>query len=312
MLSSLISSRILLDCKGKGIMRELSIGQMSELNCVSEKALRIYHDKGLLIPQRIDAQSGYRYYSIEQCATLDMIQQLQSLGFTLDKIQDIAQRDSVEYLEQAVSEQLDVVERELRELLIAKRVGEVTLNSCKIFRNRPICDEVMIEKIPDRKIIRLGLPNPEMKRSDLGGVEALEEWEITLRMVKQEMQRRNVSLSLFRNVGCIIHKENLLARDLHIDDSFVFVRKSYGELFDDAEVVEGGQYLTMYCNSLLTEDGAYAELINVGKMLDHAQSKGYEITGDYFGEIIAETPAFHYQGRDTFFKLHIPVRKKSA
>ena len=293
-------------------MRELSIGQMAEMNCVSEKALRIYHDKGLLVPQRIDAQSGYRYYSIEQCATLDMIQQLQSLGFSLDKIQEIAEADSVEYLEAAVSHQLDIVEQNLRELMIAKRVGEVTLENCEIYKNKPICNEVMIERLPDRKIIRFGLPNPEMQRTDLGGVEALEEWEITLRMVKQEMIKRNVSLSLFRNVGCIIHKENLISGTLHIDDSFVFIRKSYGELFDQAEVVEGGQYLTMFCSSLLSEDGRYAELLSVKKLLDYAKNRGYEVTGDYLGEIIAETPAFHYQGRDTFFKLQIPVRKQNS
>lgn len=291
-------------------MRELTIGQMSDLNCVSEKTLRLYHEKGLLIPTRIEERTGYRYYSVDQCATLDMIQQLKALGFSLNRIQDIKSKGSVEYLEQAVSEQLNIVENNFRNMMIAKRVGEATLASCALYKKKPICNEVMLENCPDRRIIKFGLPNPAMANPDLEGPEALEEWELTLRYIKQNMIRNNMPTALFRHVGGIIYKENLLSRNLHIDDSYVFVEKTHGDIFDSAQKLEHGQYLTMFCDSLLDEKGAYAELASVARMLDYADKKGYEIIGDYLGEVIAETPAFQYKGRDLFYKLQIPVRKK--
>ncbi|MEG0504947.1 MAG: MerR family transcriptional regulator, partial [Raoultibacter sp.] len=52
-------------------MVEFSIGRMAALNCVSEKALRLYQQKGLLTPVRVDETTGYRYYSYEQCSTID-------------------------------------------------------------------------------------------------------------------------------------------------------------------------------------------------------------------------------------------------
>lgn len=44
----------------------LSIGDFSRMTHLSVKALRHYHDLGLLEPVEIDPLSGYRYYRPEQ------------------------------------------------------------------------------------------------------------------------------------------------------------------------------------------------------------------------------------------------------
>lgn len=40
-------------------------------------------------------------------------------------------------------------------------------------------------------------------------------------------------------------------------------------------------------------------------MLD---ANGFTVAGGYFGQIVADTPAFHYQGREMLFKLTVPIR----
>ena len=59
-------------CTGVKIM-DLSIGQMARINHISIQTLRLYDKMGLLKPVAVDAGSGYRYYSILQCAKLDLI-----------------------------------------------------------------------------------------------------------------------------------------------------------------------------------------------------------------------------------------------
>ena len=39
-----------------------SIGEFSIISRLSVKALRYYHDEGILIPDYIDDETGYRYY----------------------------------------------------------------------------------------------------------------------------------------------------------------------------------------------------------------------------------------------------------
>ena len=46
----------------------LTIGDFSRMTFLTVKALRHYHDVGLLEPARTDPSSGYRYYRPEQVA----------------------------------------------------------------------------------------------------------------------------------------------------------------------------------------------------------------------------------------------------
>ena len=60
-------------------MNKLTIGQMAQMNHVSEQTLRYYDKIGIFKPLEIDKQNGYRFYSIKQSARLDMIQYMKSL-----------------------------------------------------------------------------------------------------------------------------------------------------------------------------------------------------------------------------------------
>lgn len=44
-------------------MEYLTTGQITELSNISKKALFLYEEKGLITPDHIDAETGYRYYS---------------------------------------------------------------------------------------------------------------------------------------------------------------------------------------------------------------------------------------------------------
>ncbi len=46
------------------------IGEFSKLAQVTVKALRLYDERGLLVPARVDRSSGYRFYSAAQLPRL--------------------------------------------------------------------------------------------------------------------------------------------------------------------------------------------------------------------------------------------------
>jgi DNA-binding transcriptional MerR regulator len=62
------------------------IGDFSRFTCVSVKMLRHYDEIGLLKPARVDAESGYRYYSADQLPRLNRIIALKELGFSLEQV----------------------------------------------------------------------------------------------------------------------------------------------------------------------------------------------------------------------------------
>lgn len=62
------------------------ISAFSRLGQVSIKALRLYDQRDLLKPAQVDADSGYRYYRIEQLSRLHRILALKAMGLSLEQI----------------------------------------------------------------------------------------------------------------------------------------------------------------------------------------------------------------------------------
>ena len=71
----------------------LKIGDFSRVAHVTVKALRHYGRIGLLNPTWVDRFSGYRYYSFDQLPRLNRILALKDMGFTLEQIAGLLDRD---------------------------------------------------------------------------------------------------------------------------------------------------------------------------------------------------------------------------
>ncbi|MGN6414296.1 MerR family transcriptional regulator [Flexivirga sp.] len=70
-------------------MQELTAGDFSRATGLSPKALRLYADSGLLLPQRIDERNGYRYYGAEQLARAQRITLLRRAGAPLSIVEAV-------------------------------------------------------------------------------------------------------------------------------------------------------------------------------------------------------------------------------
>ncbi|WP_404446486.1 MerR family transcriptional regulator [Microbacterium marinum] len=47
----------------------MTAGRFTASTLLTAKALRIYAERGLLMPRRVDPENGYRYYGVEQVQT---------------------------------------------------------------------------------------------------------------------------------------------------------------------------------------------------------------------------------------------------
>lgn len=69
--------------------RWLTTGEMTRATGLSPKALRLYHEKGLLVPAEVNDATGYRVYTSDQVERGHMIGQLRRLDLPLDLIRDV-------------------------------------------------------------------------------------------------------------------------------------------------------------------------------------------------------------------------------
>jgi len=95
----------------------LSIGEFSKICGVSTKTLRYYDEIGLINPDEINVESGYRYYSIEQLKRMLYINRLKSYHFSLEEIKTMValeEDQSEEMLCSALNQKKNEIQEKLK------------------------------------------------------------------------------------------------------------------------------------------------------------------------------------------------------
>lgn len=287
-------------------MDDLATGKFAELNCITKKTLRLYHEMGLLKPHRVDEETGYRYYTFDQCSTIDMIQQLQSLGISLAEIKELLDDDSAN-LVKLLEEHRAAIDEEILRLSIARQNASQLLTNYRRYHHKPLFDTVILEHMPARHILAFDIFNPNARVLDDNVVPFLQEWELNLRLTKRHMLDNGLPASLFHHVGCRIARKNLERRDFTLDASFIIVEDDEVARTYGANAFPSGDYLTLYKQNYSDESQHNSEIDGLNTLLDYAKEHDLNVAGDYYGEIIAETPAFHFEGREMLYKLELPV-----
>jgi DNA-binding transcriptional MerR regulator len=84
----------------------LTIGDFSRATHLSIKALRHYHQAGLLEPVEVDELSGYRRYSIDQIPTAQIIHRFRDLDMPLDEIRAVLAAPDVQTRNDLIADHL--------------------------------------------------------------------------------------------------------------------------------------------------------------------------------------------------------------
>jgi PPM family protein phosphatase len=70
-------------------VEEISIGEFARRSRLSLKALRLYDDRGVLVPSRVDKASGYRYYDTAQLDDARLVVMLRQLQLPLATVKEL-------------------------------------------------------------------------------------------------------------------------------------------------------------------------------------------------------------------------------
>jgi DNA-binding transcriptional MerR regulator len=91
----------------------LAIGDFSRATHLSVKALRRYHDIGLLEPVDVDPDTGYRRYAPQQIGTAQVIRRFRDLDMPLEDIQAVLNAPDLETRNQVIGTHLRRLEANL-------------------------------------------------------------------------------------------------------------------------------------------------------------------------------------------------------
>ena len=91
----------------------LSIGEFSKMTYLSVKALRHYHDIGLLEPAEVDSSSGYRRYRAEQVPVAQAIRRFRDLDMPIEQVRAVLEAPDMATRNRAILDHLEAMQGQL-------------------------------------------------------------------------------------------------------------------------------------------------------------------------------------------------------
>ena len=91
----------------------LTIGEFSKMTYLSVKALRHYHDTGLLEPAAVDPATGYRSYVTEQVPTAQAIRRFRDLDMPIEHVRAVIEAPDIDARNRAILEHLERMQEQL-------------------------------------------------------------------------------------------------------------------------------------------------------------------------------------------------------
>lgn len=275
------------------------IGDFSEMNQISIQTLRYYDQIGLLKPYWVDKESHYRYYHINQSALVDAIQYLQDLDFSLQEIREIlSSSDEDLHFHQLLEER--------RQSLVDKRSElDKKIRELEHFQSGTLLHQAKRSKtslevlyLPERPIVTFDI---EQNIYDMNQ----EEYELSLRYLKQEVAHLVTDDIHFSRVGSLMAQEKFCQQDWQSQQFFFLTEKPCNFSEHKAASLPAAYYAVTYASSF--ED----ELKQLPLFFEELKAADYVISGPYICEVIHEHPVLDKNERHMFIRMQITVAVKS-
>jgi DNA-binding transcriptional MerR regulator/effector-binding domain-containing protein len=91
----------------------VSVGRFATMTHLSVKTLRHYHQVGLLEPAEVDPHTGYRYYTLEQLPTAQLIRRLRDLRMPVADVRAVIAAGSTGERDSLIAAHIERLETEL-------------------------------------------------------------------------------------------------------------------------------------------------------------------------------------------------------
>lgn len=277
----------------------LSIGEFSKINGISIQTLRFYDQIGLLKPYKIDPNSKYRFYHINQSSLVDAIQYLRQLGFSLEEIKEILSDKQPHHLQKLIEDKRRSLLAEKHKLEEQIREIEIFQSGAKLYQEAKQQKKVEILRFPQREILLFEIDRNIYQMST-------EEYEFYLRYFKQVIHAHNPYYHHLSRVGSFMTAEDFQQKNWMSKHFLLFQHETIHLPNTSIQSLDAGDYAVAYCVSF------EAEIEALPHFHQGLQDAGYLSCGPYICEVIHEQPQLEENHRDMFIRMQVQVKKGLA
>ena len=269
------------------------ISEIAKIFNISRQTLIFYHKKNILVPNIIDEENGYRYYSNEQIWDLFFLLTLKKAGFSLEEIKryvEIKNSDeSIMFLENKINE----IDKKISELKKSKKTILKKLENIRDFSSTSTKEEEFkIEEIEDIRWYSI-----DMK-------DETDEGEMATNYEKLNSFAKKYSID---DVEYITMTEIKNIESVKVDGGIVPVKK-VGIVIPKNMVIEKSEELMLGKVISIKYNNPYSNLVKTYQNLkSYIEKNGYKTYG-YAIEIAHELTISTEKGIGGILKIVVPIK----
>ncbi|WP_368488221.1 GyrI-like domain-containing protein [Clostridium sp. BJN0013] len=272
-----------------------TIGQFSKIAKLSSKVLRHYDKIGLLKPEYVNADNGYRYYDLKQIKHVIVINKLKSYGFFLEEIKSILFENDLEELKR-------LMEIKIKSLTEELNYNEFILNQMKYEFEKLVKGEDIMEEnrkfniiLKDQEPLNVLSIRDNISMDYIGGL---------IGKVYENVYKNGLKPT--GNIMSIYYLQNE-EEDFNHDNADVEVcipvDKEFNSDSINTRVLEGGLH------AYTTFIGPYSEISQAyGAMMEWVKHNKYKISRPPFEKYI-KGPEEGHNPQDFITEIYFPVVK---
>ncbi len=271
----------------------LSIGEFSKVCKVSTKTLRYYAEIGLILPNEINKENGYRYYSIEQLETMLFIKKLKSYNFSLEEIKIILK--SEELKEEKLYSYLIKKQREIHKQMkeLNNTLEQINNDISNLKQGKSIMSymedlDVKFVEVPSMNIIYI--------RKMVQECEFVEEYSNCFGKILNKIKDNKLTITAPPMV--LFHSSEY--SPFGLDTEFAIPVKEY--------VTGSREFNPGLCLKTVVK-GPYSDLSSVyARQLEYAEKEGYEGKDALF-EVYVTDPTTVESESELITEVYYPIKK---
>lgn len=257
---------------------------------LSVSSLRHYEKEGLLRPEYIDLNTGYRYYGLKQFEVLNTVRYLRVLDMPLKDIREFLSNRDIDVIKEKLSLQRAEVKKQIGELKIIERKIESRLKTIEDAQSS-VPGIITVENRPGIKMAFLE------KRIEVKGFTDMEE---PLRMLDGKEKQTTVFLG---KVGLQITKERLLKGDFNGYDGIFIILDKEESYSGEVIRLKAQDCCVVRFRGLHADSPAYYE-----RLVRYINENGFKIDG-FSREITMVDYGLTSDETKFLTEIAVPVRK---
>ena len=268
------------------------IGAVAKMFNISISTLRNYEKIGLLCPEFVDEESGYRYYGAKQFERLNIIKYLRVLDLSVASIRDFLTYRDVEKIRKQLIEQKNLIEKKKNELNIIQRKIEKRLKTIENAVSS-VLETIIIKEVPQCRVAYVqNCVNP-INYFDL---------ESSLREI--DKSGKNDPIIFSGKVGVGISAKSLATKDFSKYD-IVFILLDEEDIFvGQSEIIPKEKCVSIrYCGTHKDSKKYYE------KLCAYIEEKNLQISG-FSKEITMIDYSLSNKEEQFVTEISIPIKEK--